>query len=39
LYLIDAGANILHSLRALGIGVSEIEASFTLTPTTIIFAV
>ncbi|OGV62919.1 MAG: cyclic nucleotide-binding protein [Lentisphaerae bacterium RIFOXYB12_FULL_65_16] len=28
LYLIDAGANILHSLRALGIGVSEIEGIF-----------
>jgi hemerythrin len=28
LYLIDAGPNILHSLKALGIGVNEIEGIF-----------
>ncbi|MEW6201473.1 MAG: cyclic nucleotide-binding domain-containing protein, partial [bacterium] len=28
IYLIDAGPNILHSLRALGIGVNEIEGIF-----------
>ncbi len=28
LYLIDAGPNILHTLRALGIGVNEIEGIF-----------
>ena len=27
-YLIDAGPNILHSLRALGIGISEVEGIF-----------